>query len=136
MKNKIAMASVSIIVVLLIIGIGRKYLVTKPLNNLVAADIKSITVTLRPPEITIELNSEEQGKAIELLNEIIVYQKRYVSDATTGQVIAFVITKADGTQIYANFSGNTVLILNNISYRLKYKESEKLSAFANSLREK
>ena len=135
MKNKIAMAGLSIIMVLLIIGIARRYLGTKPLKNLMVADVKSIAVTLRPPEITIELNSEEKDKAIELLNEIIVYQKRYISDATTGQVIAFVITKGDGTQINADFSGNTVLSLNNISYRLKYEEGEKLSAFANSLRE-
>lgn len=134
MEKKITTIGVSCIVILIVLIMISQLWQTRPFKNLSASEVESITTSLRPAEITIELNNEQIETAISLLNEIIIYQRGYVSDATTGQVVDFVITKHNDYEINVSFLANTTLILNNTRYRVKYKASEKLNAFANSLK--
>jgi len=134
MKKKITVIAVSCIAILIVLIMIFRLWQTRPFKNLNASEVESITISLRPPEITIELNNEQIETAISLLNEIIIYQRGYVSDATTGQVVDLLITKHNDYEINVSFLANTTVILNNTKYRVKYKASEKLNVFANSLK--
>ena len=134
MKKKITVIAVSCSAILVVLIMIFRLWQTRPFKNLNASEVESITISLRPPEITIELNNEQIETAISLLNEIIIYQRGYVSDATTGQVVDLLITKHNDYEINVSFLANTTVILNNTKYRVKYKASEKLNAFANSLK--
>lgn len=134
MKKKITVIAVSCIAILIVLIMIFRLWQTRPFKNLNASEVESITISLRPPEITIELNNEQIETAISLLNEIIIYQRGYVSDATTGQVVDLLITKHNDYEINASFLANTTVMLNNTKYRVKYKASEKLNDFANSLK--
>lgn len=134
MKKKITVIAVSCSAILVVLIMIFRLWQTRPFKNLNASQVESITISLRAPGITIELNNEQIETAISLLNEIIIYQRGYVSDATTGQVVDLLITKHNDYEINVSFLANTTVILNNTKYRVKYKASEKLNAFANSLK--
>ena len=133
MGRRKRIAIVTGVAVILFVITAYFFFPTKPCSSLKMADIEGISVFAAPPEQTVLLRQEETAKAVELLQDIKAYQRGYISNATTGQVIKFTVMKADGTEIEVLISGNAEISVNGTSYRTKYSSMEAINAFANEV---
>lgn len=102
----------------------------KPYKNLKASDIVSATVTLSPPNKTIQIDDIE--KLVSLLNDIVIYEKDNSYGEYYGQSVLFTLTMTDGsTQELLEY--NPFVVINGTGYKIKYKPCEKINKYANKL---
>ncbi len=105
----------------------------KPYKDLVASDVVSATVTLSPPNKTIQIDDIE--KLVSLLRDIVIYEKDNSYSEYNGQSVLFTLTMTDGRKEQARPFGD-FFVINGTGYRTKYKPCEKLSNYANELLDK
>ena len=102
----------------------------KPYKDLVASDVASATVTLSPPNKTIQIDNIE--KLVSLLRDIVIYEEDNSYSEYYGQSVSFTLTMTDGSEEKARPFGG-FFVINGTGYKTKYKPSEKLSNYANEL---
>lgn len=102
----------------------------KPYKDLKNFDIVSATVTLSPPNKTIQINDIE--KLVSLLNDIVVYEEDNSYGEYMGQGVLFTITMLDGSKQELQ-ADNTFFVINGTGYKTKYRPCEKLTDYANEL---
>lgn len=102
----------------------------KPYNDLKASDVASATVTLSPPNKTIQIDDIE--RLVSLLNNIVIYEEDNSYGEYYGQGILFTLKKIDGSKEELQ-AYNSFFVINGTGYKTKYKPCESLSNFANEL---
>lgn len=105
----------------------------KPYKDLKASDIASATVTLSPPNKTVQIDDIE--KLVSLLNDIVIYKEDNSYGEYMGQGVLFTITMLDGSKQELQ-ADNTFFVINGTGYKTKYGPCEKLTDYANELLDK
>ena len=104
----------------------------KPFQGLEAADIAVASVTLIPPDVTLELDEAEMGTLAELLGEVRITRPDQSWTEYAGQAVQFTVTFTDGTLTEVT-DYNPFLIIDGTGYRTAYEPCEALNRFANEL---
>ena len=104
----------------------------RPFRGLEAADIAAVSVTLRPPDVTLELNTEEIETLAELLGDLRITRPDQSYTEYAGQAVQFTVTFADGTETVVT-DYNPFLIIDGTGWRTAYEPCEALNRFANEL---
>lgn len=132
MKKKyvllIILLIISIITVLLIKNPKEKM----PFKDIHMDDVKSVTATLQPPNVTYELNTKEIEELIKILQSVVIYNKDNSYRNYCGQSVIFSIVKNHGSTIdimaYSPF-----LVIDGTGYKTKYELCDKLSSLGNRI---
>ena len=96
--------------------------------------VKSISVTMRPPESTIELSEEQIDEVVNILKKVTIGQKDDSYRELNGQWVEYDITYKDGSSIsVASF--NPYIVIDGVGYETAYEACEELNSYANSLLE-
>ncbi len=101
-----------------------------PYKDLVASDVVSATVTLSPPNKTVQIDDIE--KLVSLLHDVVIYEKDNSYGEYNGQSVSFTLTMTDGRMEQARPFGD-FFVINGRGYKTKYKPSENLNNYANEL---
>ena len=104
----------------------------KPFRELEAADIAAASVTLMPPDVTLELYEAEKGTLAELLGEVRITRPDQSYTEYEGQAVLFTVIFTDGTVTDVT-AYNPFLIIDGTGYRTAYEPCEALNRFANEL---
>ena len=104
----------------------------RPFRDLEPADIASASVTLMPPDVTLELDEAEIKALAELLGDVRITRPNQSYTEYAGQAVQFTVTLADGTVTEVT-AYNPFLIIDGTGYRTAYGPCEALNAFANRL---
>ena len=102
----------------------------KPFADLEAADIAQATVTLSPPDLTVEIPDREE--LTELLRAVELREQDDSYIEYCGQGVTFTLRMADGSRVEAT-AFNPFFILDGTGYRTTYDPCEALNAYANGL---
>lgn len=129
MKNKKYAVIVTVIILLVLAAV---MMGKRPFRSLKAEQIASMTVTLTPPDVTIELESEQIQQAATLISQIVTYQKDQSYTDYAGQGVIFTITMTDGTK-HSIIEYNPFVVIDGVGYRTKQEPCEQLNRFANEL---
>ena len=104
----------------------------KPYKDLETAQIVSATVQLSPPGKIIQIT--ETKELVNLLKDIVVYNKDNSYTDYSGQGITFTLVMIDGTQT-SIMEYNPFLVIDGVGYKTKYEPCEALNHYANRLLE-
>ena len=104
----------------------------KPYKDLETAQIVSATVQLSPPGKIIQIT--ETKELVDLLKDIVVYNKDNSYTDYSGQGITFTLVMIDGTQTNI-MEYNPFLVIDVVGYKTKYEPCEALNHYANRLLE-
>lgn len=129
MKNKKYAVIVTVIILLVLAAV---MMGKRPFRSLKAEQIAAMTVTLTPPDVTIELEPEQIQQAATLISQIVTYQKDQSYTDYAGQGVIFTITMTDGTK-YSIMGYNPFVVIDGVGYRTKQEPCEQLNSFANEL---
>lgn len=132
MKRKILIIAAVILAVILVITIGLSLIGRQPFKNMKAEEIQSVSIHLWPPNETMELNQDEIDALVGLLQQVTIYNPRWLHLASGGQSNIMTITYQDGSVKELNQFGST-LIIDGKGYRAEYEPNEAINQFANRL---
>ena len=132
MRRRYIFAGSAVLAVLLALAAGLLFWGRRPFRNLGAEDITAASVTLMPPDVTLELDEAEIGTLAELLGDLRITRPDQSYTEYTGQAVQFAVTFADGTETEVT-DYNPFLIINGIGWRTAYGPCEALNRFANDL---
>ena len=118
--------------VLLALAAGLLFWGRRPFRGLEAADIAAVSVTLMPPDVTLELNTEEIETLAGLLGDLRITRPDQSYTEYAGQAVQFTVTFADGTKTEVT-DYNPFLIIDGTGWRTAYEPCEALNSFANDL---
>lgn len=104
----------------------------KPFQGLEAADIAVASVTLIPPDVTLELDEAEIGTLAGLLGDVRITLPDQSYTEYEGQGVLFTVALRDGTVAEVG-AYNPFLIIDGTGYRTAYEPCEALNRFANEL---
>ena len=121
-----------VLAVLLALAAGLLFWGRRPFRDLEAADIAAASVTLMPPDVTLELDAGEIETLAELLGDLRITRLDQSYTEYAGQAVQFAVTFADGTETEV-MEYNPFLILGGTGYRTAYEPCEALNSFANEL---
>ena len=124
----ICILSAAVIMILFAVVSGRK-----PYKDLEAAQIVSATVQLPPPGKTIQIT--ETKELVDLLKDVVIYNKDNSYTEYDGQGVTFTLVMADGTQT-SIMAYNPFLVIDGVGYKTKYEPCEALNHYANMLLER
>ena len=103
---------------------------TRPYQDLTTADITSATVSLQPPDKTLQV--EELDRLLELLQDVVLYEGDGSYTQYGGQAVTIQLTLSDGTQTSIT-AYNPFLIVDGVGYRTEYEPCQALNRYANEL---
>jgi hypothetical protein len=108
---------------------------TKPLKDLTAENITSMSIMLGPPGVDIPLSDEQVEECVSLLRQVVVYHRKggFMDNRTNGQIVRITIIDTSNREMVISFFGNISVTVDGVKYKVKYEESEALNAFANAL---
>ena len=115
-----------VLAVLLALAAGLLFWGRRPFRDLEAADIAAASVTLMPPDVTLELDEAE------LLGDLRITRPDQSYTEYAGQAVQFTVTFADGTETELT-DYNLFLIIDGTGWRTAYGPCEALNRFANEL---
>ena len=121
-----------VLAVLLALAAGLLAWGRRPFRDLEAADIAAASVTLMPPDVTLELNTEEIETLAGLLGDLRITRPDQSYTEYAGQAVQFAVTFADGTETVVT-DYNPFLIIDGTGWRTAYEPCEALNSFANDL---
>ena len=121
-----------VLAVLLALAAGLLFWGRRPFRDLEAADIAAASVTLMPPDVTLELDAGEIETLAKLLGDLRITRPDQSYTEYAGQAVQFAVTFADGTETEV-MEYNPFLILDGTGYRTAYEPCEALNSFANKL---
>ena len=104
-----------------------------PFHDLEASDIRSASVELLPPNVTIQLDRDEIDTLASLLREVRVTRRDNSYTEYAGQMVRFTLTLTDGGGTTTVTAYNPFLILDGQGWRTAYEPCEALNAFGNRL---
>ena len=122
----------AVLAVLLAVAAGLLLRGRRPFRDLEAADITAASVTLMPPDVTLELDGAEIGTLAELLGDLRITWPDQSYTEYAGQAVRFTVTFADGTETEVT-DYNPFLIIDGTGWRTAYGPCEALNSFANEL---
>ena len=122
----------AVLAVLLAVAAGLLLRGRRPFRDLEAADITAASVTLMPPDVTLELDGAEIGTLAELLGDLRITWPDQSYTEYAGQAVRFTVTFADGTETEVT-DYNPFLIIDGTGWRTAYGPCEALNSFANDL---
>lgn len=122
----------AVLTVLLALAAGLLFWGRRPFRDLEAADITAASVTLMPPDVTLELGEAEIATLSELLGDLRITRPDQSYTEYTGQAVQFTVTLADGTEVEVT-DYNPFLIIDGTGWRTAYEPCEALNRFANEL---
>ena len=102
----------------------------QPYKDLTAADIKSATVLLTPPDTTLEIPDTAELAAY--LSQAVIYGRDDSYTEYAGQGVVFTLHLADGSTAEV-MAYNPFLVIDGVGYRTKYEPCEALNRYANGL---
>ena len=118
--------------VLLALAAGLLFWGRRPFRELEAADIAAASVTLMPPDVTLELDEAEIETLAELLGDLRITWPDQSYTEYAGQAVQFTVTFADGTKTEVT-DYNPFLIIDGTGWRTAYEPCKALNSFANDL---
>ena len=121
-----------VLAVLLALAAGLLFWGRRPFRDLEAADITAASVTLMPPDVTLELDEAEIKTLAELLGDLRITWPDQSYTEYAGQAVQFTVTFADGTETEVT-DYNPFLIIDGTGWRTAYGPCEALNNFANDL---
>ena len=121
-----------VLAVLLALAAGLLFWGRRPFRDLEAADIAAASVTLMPPDVTLELDEAEIKTLAELLGDLRITWPDQSYTEYAGQAVQFTVTFADGTETELT-DCNLFLIIDGTGWRTAYGPCEALNRFANEL---
>lgn len=121
-----------VLAVLLALAAGLLFWGRRPFRDLEAADITAASVTLMPPDVTLELDEAEIKTLAELLGDLRITWPDQSYTEYAGQTVQFTVTFADGTETELT-DYNPFLIIDGTGWRTAYGPCEALNRFANEL---
>ena len=121
-----------VLAVLLALAAGLLFWGRRPFRDLEAADITAASVTLMPPDVTLELDEAEIKTLAELLGDLRITRPDQSYTEYAGQAVQFTVTFADGTKTEVT-DYNPFLIIDGTGWRTAYGPCEALNRFANEL---
>ena len=121
-----------VLAVLLALAAGLLFWGRRPFRDLEAADITAASVTLMPPDVTLELDEAEIKTLAELLGDQRITRPDQSYREYAGQAVQFTVTFADGTETELT-DYNPFLIIDGTGWRTAYGPCEALNRFANEL---
>ena len=121
-----------VLAVLLALAAGLLFWGRRPFRDLEAADITAASVTLMPPDVTLELDEAEIKTLAELLGDLRITRPDQSYTEYAGQAVQFTVTFADGTETELT-DYNPFLIIDGTGWRTAYGPCEALDRFANEL---
>lgn len=121
-----------VLAVLLALAAGLLFWGRRPFRDLEAADIAAASVTLMPPDVTLELDEAEIKTLAELLGDLRITWPDQSYTEYAGQAVQFTVTFADGTETELT-DYNPFLIIDGTGWRTAYGPCEALNRFANEL---
>ena len=121
-----------VLAVLLALAAGLLFWGRRPFRDLEAADIAAASVTLMPPDVTLELDEAEIKTLAELLGDLRITRPDQSYTEYAGQAVQFTVTFADGTETELT-DYNPFLIIDGTGWRTAYGPCEALNRFANEL---
>ena len=122
----------AVLAVLLALAAGLLFWGRRPFRDLEAADITAASVTLMPPDVTLELDEAEIKTLAELLGDLRITWPDQSYTEYAGQAVQFTVTFADGTETELT-DCNLFLIIDGTGWRTAYGPCEALNRFANEL---
>ena len=122
----------AVLAVLLAVAAGLLLRGRRPFRDLEAADITAASVTLMPPDVTLELDGAEIRTLAELLGDLRITWPDQSYTEYAGQAVRFTVTFADGTKTEVT-DYNPFLIIDGTGWRTAYGPCEALNSFANEL---
>ena len=102
----------------------------KPFEELEPTEIAMATVTLTPPDLTVEVSDLEELTT--LLQAVELYKRDDSYTEYAGQGVTFTLHMADGSRVDA-MAYNPFFIINGEGYRTEYAPCEALNHYANEL---
>ena len=102
----------------------------KPFRELTGAEIRSASVRLSPPDLTVLI--QDTDRLAELLQDVTLYEAAPSYTEYAGQAAAFTLELDDGTQTTVT-AFSPFLILDGVGYRTKHGPCEALNRYANDL---
>ena len=121
-----------VLAVLLALAAGLLFWGRRPFRDLEAADITAASVTLMPPDVTLELDEAEIKTLAGLLGDLRITWPGQSYTEYAGQAVQFTVTFADGTETELT-DCNLFLIIDGTGWRTAYGPCEALNRFANEL---
>ena len=121
-----------VLAVLLALAAGQLFWGRRPFRVLEAADITAASVTLMPPDVTLELDEAEIETLAELLGDLRITRPDPSYTEYAEQAVQFTVTFADGTKTEVT-DYNPFLIIDGTGWRTAYEPCEALNSFANDL---
>ena len=100
----------------------------KPFRELTGAEIRSASVRLSPPDLTVLI--QDTDRLAELLQDVTLYEAAPSYTEYAGQAAAFTLELGDGTQTTVT-AVSPFLILDGVGYRTKHGPCEALNRYAN-----
>ena len=111
-------------------GSVRLFCSKKPFRELTGAEIRSASVRLSPPDLTVLI--QDTDRLAELLQDVTLYEAAPSYTEYAGQAAAFTLELGDGTQTTVT-AFSPFLILDGVGYRTKHGPCEALNRYANDL---
>ena len=122
----------AVLAVLLALAAGLLFWGRRPFRDLEAANISAASVTLMPPDVTLELDAGEIETLAELLRDLRITRPDQSYTEYTGQAVQFTVTFADGTEAEV-MDYNPFLIIAWTVWRSAFGPGEALNNFVNPL---
>lgn len=102
----------------------------KPFSELKTEDISSVSVTLLPPNKTIQISNINEF--VQYLKDVVIYEKDNSYTEYNGQNVTFTIIMTDGTKTDI-MAYNPFFVIDGVGYQTKYEPCEALNQYANEL---
>lgn len=125
--KKAVLAFICLVILMGAIGAA---VIDRPYDDLRAEDIVSASVTLTPPEKTIDIEDKEELAA--LMQQLVTYTKDQSYKEYDGQGVIFDLTLSDGKKQTVN-AYNPFLVIDGVGYKTSYESCAELADYANGL---
>ena len=132
LQKRYILMGTAVLAILLALAAGLLSRGRRPFRDLEAADITTASVTLMPPDVTLELDEAEIKTLAELLGDLRITRPDQSYTEYAGQAVQFTVTFADGTETELT-DYNLFLIIDGTGWRTAYGPCEALNRFANEL---
>lgn len=119
-----------LLVLVCVMGLSGCSVPKKPFRELTGAEIRSASVRLSPPDLTVLI--QDTDHLAELLQEVTLYEADPSYTEYTGQAADFTLELEDGTQTTVT-AFSPFLILDGVGYRTEHDSCEALARYANGL---
>ena len=135
MKKKIIIVCSVIIVIFCVMVFYISFIGTKPFKELEVNEIERIVMHCAPDNQEVELSKEEQQKVVDLLQDVVIYNRTFQHKFYGGTLYYYTIVKRDGTKVEVTFS-DQFIIIDRKAYRTKNEYWNEVNALESELGDK